>query len=353
MQHIGPKLVKLIDKDVQTDEARKKGRTHLGASVLGRKCLRQIWYGWRWMHITQHQGRLLRLFNRGHREEPAFVALLRRRGFVVRTHAERLMYHDGSDSYISMPWGAAPSDSGDKAEDQIWRECDDVSEDPVHLARAEARGQGVKQITFSDHNGHFGGSGDAILHGAAADLGVAVPDGLGLGEFKTAGEKAFIELAGKLEDWRKHVTDPAKNPFTGKGVLSAKIEHYVQMQIYMRYFGLSWALYVVVCKNTDDLYMEVVHYKPEMAEAYADRAGHLIAAQYPPAKITQDPSWWECKFCDYREICHRGATPSKNCRSCVYARPVEGGVWTCDKYHQAIPKDFMPQGCAAWEAITP
>lgn len=342
MQHQGAYLVKQIDKDVQVAESRKKGRTHLGASVLGRKCLRQIWYGWRWAHVVQHQGRLLRLFGRGHREEPQFVALLRQRGFVVRSHAERLCYYAGQEDvprYVSVPWDQPPPEY-----------YTDVSDSAAHIALAEEEGCGPKQITFSDHMGHFGGSGDGMV--LPVDVGIELPDGPGLAEYKTAGEKAFIDLAGKLEDWRKHVTAPVKNPFTGKGVLSSKIEHYVQMQIYMRYFGLKWALYMVVCKNTDDLYIEVIHYKPEVAEAYADRAGQIIKAQHPPARITNDPSWWECRFCDFREVCHHGAAMAKNCRSCISARPIEGAVWTCDKFHQPIPKDFMPQGCDAWEAIS-
>ena len=341
MQHAGAFLVKQIDKDVQEDEGRKKGRTHLGASVLGRKCLRQIWYGWRWAHVVQHQGRLLRLFRRGHREEPNFIRLLTARGFIVRSHAERLCYYSGQQDvprYLCVPW-----------DDPIPEYYEDVSQSAAHLELATEAGSAPKQLGFSDHMGHFGGSGDGVV--MAVDVGIAMPDGPGLSEYKTAGEKAFIDLAGKLEDWRKHVTDPVKNPFTGKGVISSKIEHYVQMQTYMRYFGLKWALYVVVCKNTDDLYIEVVHFKPEVAEAYADRAGQIIRAQHPPARITNDPSWWECKFCDYREICHRGAALSKNCRTCIYASPVEGGVWACGKFHQPIPKDFMPKGCDAWEVI--
>jgi hypothetical protein len=37
--------------------------------VIGRKCERQIYYSWRWFSDTKHSGRLLRLFDRGHREE--------------------------------------------------------------------------------------------------------------------------------------------------------------------------------------------------------------------------------------------------------------------------------------------
>ncbi|HEX8349957.1 MAG TPA: hypothetical protein VF598_08335, partial [Hymenobacter sp.] len=51
-------------------------RSHLGASVIGRECGRQIWYGWRWARKPKFQARMLRLFNRGHLEEARFIAAL-------------------------------------------------------------------------------------------------------------------------------------------------------------------------------------------------------------------------------------------------------------------------------------
>lgn len=75
-------------------------RRHLGASVIGRKCARQIWYGFRWCMKVRFSARMLRLFNRGHREEPHNIALLRGIGFVVRDLDEdgkqmRLSAHEG------------------------------------------------------------------------------------------------------------------------------------------------------------------------------------------------------------------------------------------------------------------
>ena len=49
---------------------------HLGASILGRDCPREIWYSFRWVHREKHEPRMLRLFIRGHLEEPRFIALL-------------------------------------------------------------------------------------------------------------------------------------------------------------------------------------------------------------------------------------------------------------------------------------
>lgn len=56
------------------------GRWHLGASEIGKPCSRAIWYSFRWFRKVEHTGRLLRLFRRGHSEEPKFVHRLERIG---------------------------------------------------------------------------------------------------------------------------------------------------------------------------------------------------------------------------------------------------------------------------------
>lgn len=58
-------------------------RYHLGASVIGHKCDRYVWLSHRWAADPKHPGRMLRLFERGKREEPWIVEDLRRVGVEV------------------------------------------------------------------------------------------------------------------------------------------------------------------------------------------------------------------------------------------------------------------------------
>jgi hypothetical protein len=60
-------------------------RPHLGFSVVGRECVRAIWYSFRWATSGRHDGRLLRLFRRGKLEEEQVVADLRAAGVTVVT----------------------------------------------------------------------------------------------------------------------------------------------------------------------------------------------------------------------------------------------------------------------------
>lgn len=56
----------------------------LGASILGQECERRLWYAFRWCAVEKFDGRMLRLFNRGHREEQLFVEELRGIGCKVQ-----------------------------------------------------------------------------------------------------------------------------------------------------------------------------------------------------------------------------------------------------------------------------
>jgi len=84
-------------------------RSHLGASVIGADCLRDVWYGWRWINDEELDGRQYRLFNRGHTEEDRFKLWLELAGFKVLSEQERISFgfgnHGGgsSDAIVMLP----------------------------------------------------------------------------------------------------------------------------------------------------------------------------------------------------------------------------------------------------------
>jgi hypothetical protein len=55
-------------------------RPYLGMSLLGHSCERYLWYTFRWAYSETLEARKLRLFDRGHREEPAIVSVLEKVG---------------------------------------------------------------------------------------------------------------------------------------------------------------------------------------------------------------------------------------------------------------------------------
>lgn len=277
--------------DAYRSEKEDGHRAHLGASILGDECPRKVWYNFRWVTKAKFGGRTLRLFNRGHLEEGRIIALLLMIGC------------------------------------EVWQQ--------------DANG---KQFRISWAEGHAGGSGDGVARGVP-DLEATTACIL---EFKTHSEKSFVELAGKLPDWRAYCENPTKSPFKGQGVRAAKPEHYTQMQLYMRKMGLTIALYVAVCKNTDDLYMEIIYLNPEYADQYLDLGENTVWRETAPKKINTSAGFFKCRFCDDRPFCHLGAAPDINCRTCQFSKPVANAKWLCNKHNMELSKDKQLVGCPDW-----
>ena len=251
-------------------------RAHLGASIIGRECSREVWYSFHWATLRKFDGRMLRLFNRGHLEEPRMVALLKMIGCTV---------------YQFTPEG--------------------------------------KQYRIVGHKGHYGGSLDAVVIGCPDIPGEPI-----LGEFKTHNEKSF---AGLKEN----------------GVMSAKWEHFIQMQQYMGKYALNFGLYMGTNKNTDEIHAELVAFDPAQYARYEQRSIQIIESREPLPKISETPGFWKCKFCDQSPVCHGTALPHRNCRTCTHSLPVEGGNWLCmlspTSKRDPLPEALQLTGCDDYE----
>ena len=177
-----------------------------------------------------------------------------------------------------------------------------------------------RQFSFSDHGGHFSGSIDAAL------LGVPGAEKTWhVGEFKTHNAKSFASL--KLG-----------------GVQGSKPQHLTQMQCYMGWSGMTRALYVAVCKDTDEIYTERVAFMPAMFEAARSMALAIIEATEPPARTESDL----CVFCEHREVCLCGALPDVTCRTCLHLAPIvegEGGRWTCKREGKLLTTALQERAC--------
>lgn len=178
-----------------------------------------------------------------------------------------------------------------------------------------------RQWRVEAHGGHFGGSLDAVALGL-----LEAPKTWHVVEFKTHSAKSFRELA-------------------AKGVVHAKPQHWAQMQVYMHLTGLTRAIYLAVCKDTDDLRVERVRADRDAAGRLLAKAARVINAARPPSKISEDPAWWECRFCDHHGVCHGDEAPAVTCRSCLHSSPVEGG-WHCARWDEPLDDAAQRRGCA-------
>lgn len=337
------RLEQLVDATIEKNGGVKrrmheKPRGHLGASIIGKECWRQVFYDWRWATKVVPKGRMQRLWERGHREEPAFIEWLESVGAQVRyidwDRSAKLYYHDGSDCYFVVKPGE-PEPGISSALDIV----DDVSQIGWHVLRAESMGIEVpepKQFGFSALWGHFSGSLDGLATGVPY-ANHALPDLRDdeeiLVEFKTHNEKSFTKLV-------------------EEGVKKAKPEHYTQMATYMEQKGLRLALYCAVNKNDDSLYYEWVFPDVAAANAAMLKAQALLTAQMLPSRISNNPSFWKCRFCDHRLTCHYGEAMQKHCRTCKMSQPVDNAEWKCHKWNAIIPFEAQLVGCAHHTPIT-
>lgn len=258
-------------------EKKNKGgfRPHLGASLIGHHCNRYLWLTFRFAREASFPGRLLRLFDTGHREEDRIVSDLKAIG------------------------------------------CEVYSVDPST----------GKQFNYSTFGGHFGGSMDAAVKGLPE-----APDTWHVAEFKTHNQKSFDDL-------------------TKNGVEKSKPQHFAQMQVYMGFTGMTRAVYIAVNKNTDEIYTERVRYDAKAFKALVDRAEKVIFSKTPPEKISNDPAWYQCRWCDFHAICHSTQAPLPNCRTCAHASPAQDGKWTCERHGTTPSTADQAKGCDAHRYI--
>lgn len=131
-------LEKIIPKMDDAFRGQEDGfRKHLGASLIGRECSRELWLKFRWATKKAIEPRIIRLFNRGHLEEARFLALLIATGY------------------------------------EVWYETPEGG-----------------QFRFKDINGHFGSALDGVIRGIPD-----IPAGeAAYAEFKTSADKGFQKI---------------------------------------------------------------------------------------------------------------------------------------------------------------
>ena len=255
-------LITLIDEAHEAIQERP--RAHLGCSGLGHPCDRWVWLNFRLAVIQKFPGRILRLFRRGHLEEPQIIRDLILAGVEVGTDQAAV-----------------------------------------------------------DFGSHVKGSADLIIERGV----LGSPDDRHVAEFKTHALSSF-------KDVRKN------------GVKKSKPTHWGQMQLYMLGLKIKKGLYVAVCKNDDQYYIESVDLDHEAAEALVAKGHRLAQAERMPEPISTDPSWYQCKFCPAHDFCHKTKlTQEVNCRTCAHSTARGDSTWHCSQFDDVVPFEFQLKGC--------
>jgi hypothetical protein len=179
-----------------------------------------------------------------------------------------------------------------------------------------------KQFRVSGVMGHYGGSCDGVV------ITPWFPNPFLL-EMKTHNTKSFV-----------HYID--------KGLIKSKPQHYDQMNGYGFKMQLQYGIYFPENKNDDDIQVTVIKLDWQRGAELERKAEEIITTKEPPAKISDNPAYFECVYCFAKDVCHYGAELAKNCRSCRMSSAVEGAEWHCSRWGENIPKNVVAIGCDEW-----
>ena len=157
---------------------------------------------------------------------------------------------------------------------------------------------GITLLTLDPHTGR-----QYRLEGCDGKL-KGHPDGFVLGllqspktwhvfEVKACGEKTFNKLVKlKAEKGEKNAL-AAFNPI-----------YHIQAQLYMGYAELTRHWLVCCTPGARDWISVRTEFDPVAFETLKDKAERILNARAPLAKLSNDPSWWICRTCQYHARCH-------------------------------------------------
>jgi len=269
----------------------EKPRGYLGMSSLGNECLRAQWYSWHWAKFCKVSARINRLFKYGHNEEKHIIGDLKEAGMKVFLIKDR--------NEIEM--------TGEVGEEQ-------------------------EEITGFHH--HCKGHPDGRVLGV-----IEAPKTVHLLEMKTMNDKNFSFLK---EAIYKHGNE--------KGLKTAFPQYWDQMTRYMGGLDLKRGLFIATNKNDSARRYIRVHFNKKRFNMLVEREETIICSELPPTKKYR-ADHYKCAFCNYHQICHLGATPNENCRTCESVDLLPKGKWGCEKTGKRLSYNSQLRGCRKYKRM--
>lgn len=188
-----------------------------------------------------------------------------------------------------------------------------------------------KQFRVSGSCGHYGGSLDGICKPPAR---YEIQDDI------------ILSLSFKTNN-----TGKSYEKVANEALSKSKPMHWAQECQYGYKKGIRYCIYMIENKNDSCITFKVIELDWNYGAQLEKKADQIIFSKEPPPRISENPATFECKFCNFSDICHKGEQVEKNCRSCRNAMPVENAEWYCYSHNSNIPHDFIRQGCSNWNPI--
>lgn len=147
-----------------------------------------------------------------------------------------------------------------------------------------------RQWRYSDFDNRLAGHPDGFVLGL-----LQAPKTWHVWEAKSSGDKTFAKLVKlKAELGEKQALKAWNDTYHG------------QAQLYMGYAGLTRHWLVCCTPGVREWISVRTEFDPVEFERLKDKAKRILEARAPLAKLSNDPSWYACKWCHYHERCHGG-----------------------------------------------
>lgn len=181
-----------------------------------------------------------------------------------------------------------------------------------------------EQIELVDETGHIKGHPDGSVTGLPYDPGVRC-----LLEIKTMKQSQYTK-------------------YKKEGLQKSHPSYWGQIHTYMGESELLHCLFIVVNKDTEERSYTLYAYDPAVHKECMQFAYDILVSERPPNKIGES-TWFACKFCANRPICHFGEPIKQTCRSCKHVNIENKGKFTCGLHGYDLNYRRQMDACPSYE----
>ena len=146
----------------------------------------------------------------------------------------------------------------------------------------------------------------------------------------------------------KTMADKYYKNFIRLGLEKSDPVYWGQCQTYCGEKKLPRILFVCTNKNTEERTYMRYEYDKDVHDQCMSIGMDILTSERAPKKIG-DSTWWECKMCPARGICHKNDTYKKTCRSCKHVNIEMDGKWSCGLYGEWLDYDAQMAACGDYE----
>ena len=133
-----------------------------------------------------------------------------------------------------------------------------------------------------------------------------------------------------------------------EGLKKSHPAYWGQAHTYMGEHDLTYCLFIVTNKDTEERDYQIIEYDPSVHKECMSIAHDILTSEFPPKRIG-DATWFVCKYCANKKICHFNEPIKKTCRSCDHVDIEMNGNWHCRKHDINLSEQAQMDGCKDYE----